>query len=54
MEPFKSQMYLLQAVRTGKLPREFIPGIQGTIPLSPFVESDAPMVYETPRMIRDR
>jgi hypothetical protein len=54
IEPFKNQVSVVYVVRTGKLPRVFIPGIHGYIPLSLIVENDAPIVYETPPTIRDR
>jgi hypothetical protein len=54
IEPALARVSLVYVVRTEKLPRVFIPGIHGRIPLSVTVQDDLPVVYETPPTLRDR
>ena len=54
LEPARNQMSVVYAVRTKKLPRVFIAGIHGHIPLAVIIEDDAPVVYDTPPTIREQ
>lgn len=54
IEPAEKLVSLVYIARTEKLPRAFIPGIHGYIPLSVSVNGDDPVIYDTPTPIRDQ
>lgn len=54
IEPAEKLVSLVYIARTEKLPRAFIPGIHGYIPLSVTVNGDDPVIYDTPPTIRDQ
>jgi len=54
IEPGEKLVSVVYIARTEKLPRVFIPGIHGYIPLSVRINVDAPVKYETPPTIRDQ
>jgi len=54
IEPSKKKVSIVYIARTTGLPRTFIPGIHGFIPLSAIVNGDPPVRYETPPTIRDQ
>ena len=54
IEPSEKKMAIVYIARKTGLPRTFIPGIHGFIPLSVIVSGDVPVKYETPPTIRDQ
>lgn len=52
--PAEKKVSFVYAARTENLPRVFLPGIHGHIPLSVVVNGDDPVVYRTPKPIRER
>lgn len=54
IEPSKKKVSIVYIARTTGLPRTFIPGIHGFIPLSVIVNGDSPVKYETRPTIRDQ
>ncbi|HUN80809.1 MAG TPA: DUF2169 domain-containing protein [Phycisphaerae bacterium] len=54
VEPALEKVSLVYIVRTEKMPRVFIAGIHGHIPLSVIIQDDEPVVYDTPPTIRQR
>lgn len=54
VEPERQQMAVTYSVSTSELPRKFVPGLHGHIPLALHVHGDDPVRYETPPTIRER
>ena len=54
IEPANKKVSMIYIARTNKLPRVFIPGIHGYIPLSVSVNREPPVKYETPPTVRDQ
>jgi hypothetical protein len=54
IEPDTRRVSLTWVARHPRMPRKFVPGIHGHIPLSVRVDGDEPILYETPTPIRTR
>lgn len=54
IQPDQETVTATWGARRHDLPRRFIPGIHGHIPLSVTVDGDTPIVYETPTPVRER
>lgn len=54
IEPLEKLVSIVYIARTEKLPRTFIPGIHGYIPLSVHINGDTPVRYKTPATVRDQ
>ena len=52
--PAENKVCFTYLAQLTDLPRVFIPGIHGKIPLSVQINGDDPIVYETPPTIRDQ
>lgn len=48
IEPAREQIAVTYAVFTSDLPRKFVPGLHGHIPLAVYVHGDDPVRYQTP------
>ncbi|MBL4682987.1 MAG: DUF2169 domain-containing protein [Nannocystaceae bacterium] len=53
IHPADGKVTMTYSTSTAKLPRVFIPGVHGKIPLSMVVSNDAPIVYDTPTPVRE-
>lgn len=51
IEPDRFQVSFSYSAQMTDLPRSFIPGVHGHIPLSARIDGDAPIVYETPEPV---